>query len=186
MVGASLGGTTGLVAAGEAGLTAISALVMVDVAPRLEIEGVTRIVDFMSAKPDGFESLEEAAEAVASYVAHRPRPPSIEGLRKNLRLGPDGRWRWHWDRRLMTGDKRPSAASRDPERLSHAARRLTIPTLLVRGKVSDVVSADGVRHFLDLVPHARFVDVSGAGHMVAGDENDAFTDAVVSFLEEIR
>jgi pimeloyl-ACP methyl ester carboxylesterase len=35
-----------------------------------------------------------------------------------------------------------------------------------------------------LVPHARFVDVAGAGHMVAGDRNDVFNDAVVAFLGE--
>jgi pimeloyl-ACP methyl ester carboxylesterase len=35
------------------------------------------------------------------------------------------------------------------------------------------------------VPHARYADVSGAGHMVAGDRNDAFTQAVVEFLADL-
>jgi pimeloyl-ACP methyl ester carboxylesterase len=34
------------------------------------------------------------------------------------------------------------------------------------------------------VPHARYVDVGDAGHMVAGDRNDAFNDAVAAFLAE--
>ena len=185
VVGASLGGLTGLVAVGERSMEGISALVLVDVAPRLEPEGVSRIVEFMSARLDGFATLEEAAEAVAGYAPHRPRPASLEGLRKNLRRGEDGRWRWHWDPRLVTGELRPSA-SRDPDRLAAAARRVRIPTLLVRGRMSDVVSPEGVREFLELVPHAGFVDVSGAGHMVAGDDNDAFTRAVVEFLQELR
>jgi non-heme chloroperoxidase len=185
IVGASLGGITGLLGIGESEVRVASALVLVDVAPRTEVEGITRIVDFMMGNLDGFGSLEEAADAVASYVPHRPRPPSLEGLRKNLRLGEDGRYRWHWDPRFMTSDRRPMA-TRTPERLENAARRLRVPTLLVRGRMSDVVSLDGARHFLELVPHARFVDVSGAGHMVAGDENDVFTDAVVRFLEEAR
>jgi pimeloyl-ACP methyl ester carboxylesterase len=57
-----------------------------------------------------------------------------------------------------------------------------MPTLLVRGRMSDIVSEDTAREFLDMVPHAAFADVSEAGHMVAGDRNDAFTDAVVEFL----
>jgi pimeloyl-ACP methyl ester carboxylesterase len=57
---------------------------------------------------------------------------------------------------------------------------------LVRGRQSDLLSEQGAQDFLDLVPHARYTDVGGAGHMVAGDRNDAFNDAVVSFLTEIR
>jgi len=49
-----------------------------------------------------------------------------------------------------------------------------------------VVSEEGVKEFLKIVPHAEFADVSGAGHMVAGDRNDVFTSAVTAFLERIR
>ena len=58
--------------------------------------------------------------------------------------------------------------------------------LLVRGRRSDLLSEAGARELLELVPHARLVDVAGAGHMVAGDRNDAFNDAVVEFLEKVR
>ncbi len=210
VVGASLGGMTGLLAEGEAGPGLLSALVLVDVAPRIESEGVSRIIDFMLARPDGFASLEEAADLVAGYRRHRSRPRDLSGLRKNLRLGEDGRWRWHWDpafvgrdrtgegddpelRRLAladldpdpeaaAGEAPPRARFNDRERLLAAARRLEVPTLLVRGRESDVVSEHGVREFLEAVPHASFVDVSEAGHMVAGDRNDAFNEAVLGFL----
>jgi pimeloyl-ACP methyl ester carboxylesterase len=184
VVGASLGGLAALIAQGEGHDPPASAVVLVDIAPRVDPVGVTRIIAFMKAAPDGFASLEEAADAVASYVPHRPRPRDLNGLKKNLRLGEDGRYRWHWDPRFMHGDRRPGA-TQDPERLERAARALRVPTLLVRGRQSDVVSADGARAFLDLVPHARYVDVSGAGHMVAGDQNDPFTDAVVRFLADV-
>ncbi len=65
-------------------------------------------------------------------------------------------------------------------------RAITCPTLLVRGRQSDILSETSAREFLDLVPHARFADVSGAGHMVAGDRNDAFTTAVLEFLRSLR
>ncbi len=57
--------------------------------------------------------------------------------------------------------------------------------MLVRGRASDVLSEEGARQLQALVPHARMVDVAGAGHMVAGDRNDVFNDAVVSFLETV-
>jgi non-heme chloroperoxidase len=185
LVGASLGGLIGLLAEGESAGSLLSATVFVDIAPRTEPEGVRRIVEFMRGRPEGFATLEEAADAVAAYVPHRPRPKSLAGLKKNLRLGENGRYRWHWDPAFMTSERRPNAAQ-DPERLEAAARRLRVPTLLVRGRMSDLLSEEGALAFLRLVPHARYVDVSGAGHMVAGDVNDVFTDAVVQFLAAER
>jgi pimeloyl-ACP methyl ester carboxylesterase len=190
VVGASLGGITGLLAEGESEARVLAGLVLVDVTPRIEMEGVTRIVEFMLSRPDGFASLEEAADAVASYRRHRSRPRDLSGLRKNLRRGEDGRYRWHWDPRFL-GHGRPGGlgdtsgrAFTNPHRLLDAARALEVPTLLVRGRESDVVGPRGVEEFLEAVPHARFVDVTGAGHMVAGDRNDVFTEAVVEFLRE--
>jgi len=183
VVGASLGGLATLIAQGEHADPPASAIVLVDIAPRVDPAGVERIIGFMTAHPDGFATLEQAADAVAGYVPHRPRPRDLNGLRKNLRLGPDGRFRWHWDPRFMSGRRRPNA-TQNPERLEAAARAIRVPTLLVRGRQSDVVSEDGARAFLAVVPHARYVDVSGAGHMVAGDQNDPFTAGVVEFLAD--
>ena len=69
--------------------------------------------------------------------------------------------------------------------LSDAARNIMVPTLLVRGRVSDLLSEEGARDLLSLVPHAEYVDVEGAGHMVAGDKNDLFNDAIVGFLDRL-
>lgn len=192
LVGASLGGLASLVAAGESARPSgqgnphplAAALVLVDVAPRIELAGAQRIRGFMLGRPEGFASMEEAAAAVAAYLPHRRRPPDLRGLERNLRRDASGRWRWHWDPNFMTGP-RPPADVANPARLSAAARALTVPTLLVRGRSSDVLSEEGAREFLALVPHARYVDVSGAGHMVAGDRNDAFALAVLGFLRDL-
>lgn len=181
VVGASLGGMTGLSYAGEGGR--LQALALVDIAPKMELAGVLRIADFMQSAPDGFADLAEAADAVAGYLPHRPRPKDSRGLMKNLRLRDDGRLYWHWDPRMLVGvdDGLPNM-----DRLRAAARQLAIPALLVRGKMSDVVSLDGAKDFLELVPHAEFVDIAGADHMVAGDRNDAFNTAVFDFLDRHR
>lgn len=185
LIGASLGGLSSLVAIAEAppGVTVGGGLVLVDVAPRLEEEGIARIADFMLGNLDGFASLEEVADAVAAYNPHRPRPTDLSGLRKNVRRREDGRWYWHWDPRFLLGGRTDEPRSlRNEDRLDAAARAISVPTLLVRGRQSDVLSEEGARHLVSLVPHARYVDVGGAGHMVAGDRNDAFNDAVIEFL----
>lgn len=66
--------------------------------------------------------------------------------------------------------------------LQAATRTVDIPTLLVRGRMSDIVSDESVRELQDLIPHAEVVDVADAGHMVAGDRNDAFNDGAVGFV----
>ena len=187
LIGASLGGLASLTAIGEAptGTTVASGLVLVDVAPRLEQEGIDRIAEFMLGNIDGFASLEEVADAVAAYNPHRPRPKDLSGLRKNVRQRADGRWYWHWDPSFLLGGRIDETRSvRNEGRLEDAARAVTVPTLLVRGRQSDVLSEEGVRQTLELMPQARYVDVGGAGHMVAGDRNDAFNDAVLEFLRE--
>ncbi len=186
LVGASLGGICSMVAAGESDNLPIHGLVLVDIVPRMEQEGVQRIRQFMTAHIGGFDSYEEVVEAVNAYMPHRKaKPRSPEGLRKNLRIGPDERLYWHWDPAFINGDRTPSTV-RNVERLRDAARGITVPTLLVRGKMSDVVSEEGVKDFLELIPGARAVDVSGAGHMVSGDQNDVFNDAILSFLAEVE
>lgn len=179
IVGASLGGLAALIA--EADHRVARALVLVDVAPTIEPEGVARIVSFMQARADGFASVEDAADAVAAYLPNRPRPKDLSGLARNLRLGPDGRWRWHWDPRFLHGPRPPSAA-KNAEFLREAARKVRVPTLLVRGRRSDLLSMRGVEEFLELVPHAQFADVADAGHMVVGDRNDRFTETISRFV----
>jgi pimeloyl-ACP methyl ester carboxylesterase len=179
LIGASMGGMTGILAADAAGPQKVTKLVLVDVVPRYEKSGSARIRDFMFNHVHGFESLEEAADAVAKYLPHRTKPRSPEGLKKNLRRR-DGRWHWHWDPKFLTAPA-DNAFVRE-EKLERAAISLTIPILLIRGKLSDVVSIDGVKDFLHKVPHAEFVELSDAGHTAAGDDNDAFTEAVVQFV----
>lgn len=187
LVGASLGGIAGLLAEGELAPGTLRALVLVDIVPRMEPAGVERIMAFMGAAPEGFASIAEAADAVAAYLPHRERPSDVTGLRRNLRRGPDGRWRWHWDPAFVTGVRSGSGVpdTRRWERLDAAARALAVPVLVVRGARSEIVSPEGVAHFLTLVPHAEVADIAEAHHMVAGDRNDRFNAAVAAFLDRL-
>jgi peroxiredoxin len=184
LVGASLGGLTTILLEGDVAPGTAAGIVLVDIIPEMEQAGADRIQAFMSDRLDeGFASLEEVADAVAAYNPHRPRPDDLEGLRKNLRER-DGRWYWHWDPDFVGGTADfPPAEIMDTERLNAAVAAIEVPMMLVRGRMSDLVSEEATRSFLDRFPHVLFADVSGAGHMVAGDRNDAFTAAVLGFLD---
>ena len=178
LVGASMGGSTSLLAIGEERLTA-AALVLVDIAPQVEAEGTGKIRDFMDQKPDGFDSLEEVAEAIANYQPHRKRPRNLDGLAKNVRLGSDGRYHWHWDPARRT---RRWKMEEHRANLHAAADNLNLPVQLVRGGMSDVLTEEGAQAFLEQCPQAEYVNVKDAAHMVAGDRNDIFSGSVVDFL----
>jgi pimeloyl-ACP methyl ester carboxylesterase len=178
LVGASMGGGTSLAAVGEDRIDA-TALVLVDIAHRVEPDGVKKIRAFMGQNPDGFDTLEEVADAISSYQPHRKRKTNLEGLAKNLRLGDNGKYRWHWDPKFHAGIRDVDLRQ---QRMEACARNLSLPTLLVRGGLSDILSEEGAREFLELCPRAEYVNVTDAGHMVAGDRNDIFANGVIEFL----
>lgn len=191
-IGASLGGLTIMGSHLVAPPDLWSAVVLVDITPRMELHGARRVVAFMGAHPDGFDTIDDAADVIAAHNPHRQRPENLDGLRKVLRQREDNRWVWRWDPSFVTsnfeflqGD--PDSGAEEfaamGDLLIDGARRISAPTLLVRGLLSDVVSQETVDEFIGLVPHAHTVDVTGAGHMVAGDDNDAFSLAVATFLE---
>ncbi len=185
VVGASLGGLSALLAEiFQPGL--LEALVLVDITPDMDLDGVARIQGFMGEKmTEGFASPEEAAEAIGRYLPHRKKPDNLDGLAKNLRRGDDGRYRWHWDPRFLSGSKSINANSQKLMKLCHeGVSLLELPVLLVRGVLSELVNEEKAQTFVKRAPNARYVDVRDAGHMVAGDRNDAFSAAVTAFLKE--
>ncbi len=184
-IGASLGGSSGLATIGEAP-DRFCSLVLVDITPSPAKAGVDRILTFMAeTSATGFGSLDEAADAVADYQPHRTRPADTSGLAKNLRLGEDGRWRWHWDPTFVTSPKSMTQERGSYDASQSIAKSLTIPTMLVRGRLSDLVTETEAQAFLEMVPHAEYVDVKDAAHMIAGDKNDVFMTAITNFVAKL-
>jgi pimeloyl-ACP methyl ester carboxylesterase len=177
-----MGGLLGLIAQAE--YRPFRALVLVDVTPRWENAGVERIMTFMRAHPSGFASIDEASDAVSNYLPHRTEKKSPERLRQLLVREEDGRLRWHWDPRLL--DRVAKNSERYQSALFDAARRIDVPTLLISGERSDIVSDSTITEFLQLVPHAEHVRVAHATHMVVGDRNDAFSTAVLGFIKKFH
>lgn len=183
LVGASLGGVAAIVSEGHSDRVVSSGLVIVDITHQSNPEGIDRIKDFMMSGMQGFASLDEAAAAIAAYTPQRKRKTNPAGLQKVLRLRADGRWYWHWDPAFMAQGRKEVPAPDHQASFEAALAGIQVPTLLVRGLLSDVVTDEGVQDFLAKIPHAKLADVQGAAHMVAGDQNDHFSQSVIDFLE---
>ena len=179
VVGASMGGGSALFGLSQGFRP--SALILVDIAPNSDRQGMQRVRDFMASGLAGFSTLEDVADAVSAYNPSRPRPKNPEGLKKNLRLGPDDRWYWHWDPGMieLDIDEEREIMGKTMDALGGAS---SVPTLLVRGLQSDVVTDETVKEFRRYAPGIHVMNVGGAGHMVAGDKNDAFNTAILEFL----
>lgn len=181
LVGASMGGMTSLVACGEHP-DQFRGLVLVDVALNVDTPEAKRIQAFMTAHTNGFADLYEAADAVHAYNPARPRSPSPDGLKRNLLQRDDGRWYWRWDPKLLGN---VGGAESMGQKLHAVAGGVSVPTLMVRGKRSEMVSDEILADFLHHIPHAEVADIAGASHMVAGDDNNSFSAAVIRFLDQV-
>ena len=186
LVGASLGGLVGIYLEGRYSPGSISALVLVDIVPNINVLGAEKIKDFMlEHSKTGFTSLSEVSDILSEYNPHREKSSDLEGLKKNLRKRGE-KWFWHWDPLFISSERgKENPDMRNPELLNELCSNISVPMLLVRGKLSDLVTEIQVREFLERFPEASFADVSGAGHMVVGDKNDAFANEVIEFLNHI-
>ncbi len=185
VVGASMGGLASLYAQQNIG-PLFDSIILVDVTPRMEQSGIDRIQGFMRAHmKEGFATLEEAGDAIAQYLPNRKRPSSLDGLRKNLRRRENGRYYWHWDPKFATSERGINYQIEEfTQSLVDGLPDMHLPVLLVRGMQSELVGEEHAREFVDAAPMADYVDVSGAGHMVAGDKNDIFCNAILDFLTD--
>ncbi len=185
LIGASLGGLAGLYAEAEIAPGGFSSITLVDIVPNMDPDGAAKVMEFMNAHvAQGFGNLEEAADVIAAYLPHRPRPADHSGLAKNLQQGDDGRFRWHWDPGVVSG-MQSCRSLRDADAFQARLTGLTLPVHLIRGRLSELVSREAAETFVAQLPNGKFTDVAGASHMVAGDRNDAFLSAAVGFLERL-
>ena len=181
LIGASLGGMISLSAAGDDIFKELcTSLIMVDIGIYPNEEGSNQILSFMDSGSKGFSSLEEASDAISSFLPHREKPTDLSGLNKNLRLKSDGRYYWHWDPRFI--QSRSDNRSEYRQRQKDYAESVQVPTLLIRGALSNVVTQEEVDDFLKTITHAEFIEIDKAAHMIAGDRNDIFANAAIDFL----
>jgi esterase len=178
LLGLSMGG---LVSIGYAGRrpAALSKLVIVDIAPEIDVDGLKRIQAGV-VRSDVFDSVEEA---YARARIDNPIPPDDQ-LRHRVEYSmmrrEDGKFTYRYDRALR--DPANPRKGIPPEEGWRLVTNINVPTLLVRGEVSDILSKPVAARMAAAIPNCRLVEVAGSGHPVPLDKPDAFLDAVATFL----
>ena len=183
LVGASMGGITSLFHAATAPRPP-KAIVLVDIVLRAARASGDKLFEFMAGSAEGFASVAEAAERFDSFYPGRQASDDLSGLARSLRIGPDGRYRWHWDPSLFgkPGAQKPPDFESLIGTIAHA---IMSPVLLIRGGRSEVVDDAGVAHLRSIVPQLEERTVPGVGHMMVGEDNVAFEAALLPFLHAV-
>lgn len=179
VIGASMGGRTSYnLAARHPGL--VDRLVVVDISPSLVAAGSERIRGG-AQRNDRFATVEEAEEA--QIVMLPLSPPSVvrHRVRHNLMRLEDGSFTWRYDPVLRTAEGLPRP---DEDEQWALIERVTAPTLLVHGALSDLLSPALADRMQKTISGCRVVDVPGAGHSVVADQPALFLAAVLPFLVE--
>jgi pimeloyl-ACP methyl ester carboxylesterase len=180
LVGLSMGGTHGYIYAARHP-ERVERLVIVDVGPEVMKAGAEKIRRF-SSQQDILPSFEAFVQRAHGFNPRRPLEQLRERLKWSLRELPDGRWSWKYDYRRWRNAIVPGQQRSTVEDKWTLVRRLTMPTLLVRGAKSDIFAADVARRMQREIPNCTLVEIPDAGHTVPGDNPEAFAKAVGEWL----
>jgi pimeloyl-ACP methyl ester carboxylesterase len=163
----------------------VKALVLVDVGPEAAKEGVDNIVRFTRG-PDELE-FDEFVEMAHRFNPRRSIENIRERMRHRLRQTDTGKWTWKFDKRFResNGTLRVGSDLSNDE-MWRLFRGIRVPTLLVRGSESDVLTQETAERVVSEMDRARLALVPGAGHSVPGDNPEDFTQDVLAFLDEVR
>lgn len=162
----------------------VRALVLVDVGPEAAKEGVDNIVRFTRG-PDELE-FDEFVELAHRFNQRRTIENIRERMRHRLKPLESGKWTWKFDKRFREKDNGLRIGSElNNDESWQLFRDIRVPTLLVRGAESDVLSQEIAERATREMARARLVIVPAAGHSVPGDNPDEFTAAVREFLSDI-
>ena len=182
LIGHSMGGLNS-VAYTNAYPHHVRALILVDVGPESAKEGVDNIVRFTRG-PDELE-FEEFVELAHRFNQRRTMENIRERMRHRLKQTDNGKWTWKFDKRFRQPDDGLRIGNEGNGDSWALFRGVKVPTLLIRGAESDVLSQEVAERAATEMPRARLIVVAGAGHSVPGDNPDAFTEGVREFLGDL-
>jgi pimeloyl-ACP methyl ester carboxylesterase len=169
VIGTSLGG---LLAMGLAVMrpTSIAAVVINDIGPDVDPGGLARIIDFIGTdrpQPDWPSAVAMLRKALPR-LAIRDAQWWERFARATYREGADGVLHFDWDIAIVEKLKRSDGAIQDLWPLFRAL--CDIPTLAVRGGISDVLTEEGLGRMIEAKPDLVAVTVPGIGHTPTLDE----------------
>ena len=163
----------------------VNALIIVDAGPEAAKEGVDNIVRFTQG-PDELD-FDEFVQMAMRFNPRRTEENIRERMHHRLRQLDNGKWTWKFDKRFRDPNANLKIGSEiTQDQLWEKFRQVMVPTLLVRGSESDVLSEDVARRTVKEMKNAHLEIIKGAGHSVPGDAPEGFTEAVRVFLEKIE
>jgi pimeloyl-ACP methyl ester carboxylesterase len=165
-VGTSMGGLIGLGVAAQNG-SPLRRLVMNDVGPTIEAAALQRIGAYLG-QPAHWATLDEAADAlwtISQGFGPHTREQWLELTRPQLKPDGDG-FKPHYDPAIALPFRAvtPELARAGEALLWQAWDKLALPTLLLRGADSDLLSHATAQAMTQRGPKARLVEFSGVGH----------------------
>ncbi|MGH7985085.1 MAG: alpha/beta fold hydrolase [Candidatus Binataceae bacterium] len=161
----------------------MAGLVLVDVAPELNLEGAVRIREFINQDRE-LESVEAFIERALKFNPRRNRELLRRSLLHNLRQLPNGKWTWKHDPNRIGTNFEHDRAER-ASLITNATARITCPTLVMRGEHSNVLTDESARKFAESLPAGSWVRIPDSGHTIQGDNPRALLSALRPFLREI-
>lgn len=183
VVGTSMGGLmTMLMAAAKPGR--MSAVVMNDIGPEVQAEGLARIAGYVG-QGRSYATWVHAARGLAE--AHGAAFPGydldqwLDLAKRTMVVSQNGRIVFDYDMAIAEPFAKPGNAA--PPNLWLAFEALAgVPMLLVRGGLSDLISPDTVKRMAMRNPAMRTVTVPDVGHAPTLDEPDVRA-AILALLD---
>jgi esterase len=175
LIGQSMGGINAIIYAARHP-TQVSALVIVDIGPKIAATGTERMEKERAREPDLFGSEEEAVNYMKQLEPRHSEAFVQHQARYALKRDDKGRLTFKYDRTLR------STELQSPQWLWEYLKEVICPTLVVHGRESDILLAEVAQRVVDTLPFGLLVDVDSAGHSVPGDNPDTFEVAVRNFL----
>jgi flavin reductase (DIM6/NTAB) family NADH-FMN oxidoreductase RutF/pimeloyl-ACP methyl ester carboxylesterase len=179
VVAMGVSGLSTILAVGEHATPLVSALVLVGVTAWVDADVNARIRKAAEARKGSFSDAGAVLAAVTALHPFEPAPTAVDKLLTAFEVGPDGRYRWRCDHRVVGAFDLAAESAR----MEAASARITAPTALIRGSVNESVSAEAVQKLQALIPGAEAFEIDGAGHHVVTDREDEFNAALLDFME---
>jgi pimeloyl-ACP methyl ester carboxylesterase len=180
LVGNSLGGATAARYTAERSPDQQpDALVLVDFGPEMREAGRQRLRAFTGG-PRELDSVEEFVERAIGFNPQRQRETLRRSLLNNLRQLPSGKWTWKYDPNRFGRSAMATAADRWAD-----LRRVSCPTLVVRGGRSDMFLDEDAEKLAAGLQNGRWIRIDGASHTIQSDRPVELVNAIREFLVEL-
>ena len=164
----------------------IERLVIVDIAPVTMAQGLMELEAFRR-ETETMSRFEDFLERAIQFNPQR-KPDHLKYSLLHSLKPVDGGWTWKQDHRPRPTPQLPEeqlleARKQRSEALWAQVRQIPVPTLLMRGEISKILSAEAADQMVSEMRDAEHVVIAGAGHSVQGDNPRGFAEALHAFIE---